>query len=109
MAADQPGASGDRICESEARCGRRPAPGALHPIRLYWGLRLVDDICLTDDLDRLAAALPDFRYAISLSQPSPDWSGLRGRLTESVPPLLETLGGKRFYLAGNGAMCEEME
>jgi ferredoxin-NADP reductase len=83
--------------------------GDRRPIRLYWGLRLVQDICLTDDLDRLAAALPDFRYAISLSQPSPDWNGLRGRLTESVPPLLETLGGKRYYLAGNGAMAEEME
>ena len=79
------------------------------PVRLYWGLRLVDDICLTDDLDRLAGALPDFRYAISLSQPDADWTGLRGRLTHSVPPLLETLGGKRFYLSGNGAMCEEME
>lgn len=83
--------------------------GDHRPIRLYWGLRLVDDICLTDDLDRLVAALPDFRYAISLSQPPADWTALRGRLTESVPPLLETLGGKRFYLSGNGAMCEEME
>lgn len=78
-------------------------------IRLYWGLRLPEDICLTDDLDRLAAALPDFRYEISLSQPPAGWTGLRGRITESVPPLLETLGGKRYYLCGNGAMAEEME
>jgi ferredoxin-NADP reductase len=78
-------------------------------IRLYWGLRLLEDICLTDDLDRLAGALPDFAYAISLSQPPAGWTGLRGRLTESVPPQLETLGSKRFYLSGNGAMCEEME
>lgn len=78
-------------------------------IRLFWGLRLADDICLTDDLDRLVDALPDFRYEISLSQPPSDWKGLRGRLTESVPPLLDTLGGKHFYLSGNGAMCEEME
>ena len=78
-------------------------------IRLYWGLRLVEDICLTDALDALAAAHPNFTYAITLSQPPPEWTGLRGRLTESVPPLLETLGGKRFYLSGNGAMAEEME
>ena len=78
-------------------------------IRLYWGLRLVEDICLTDELDALARAHPNFTYAISLSQPSDDWTGLRGRVTESVPPLLETLGGKRFYLSGNGAMAEEME
>jgi ferredoxin-NADP reductase len=78
-------------------------------IRLYWGLRLVEDICLTDELDALAATHPNFTYAITLSQPPDDWTGLRGRLTESVPPLLETLGGKRFYLSGNGAMAEEME
>ncbi len=83
--------------------------GDRRPIRLYWGLRLVDDICLTDELDGLVAAHPNFSYAISLSQPSDDWNGLRGRLTESVPPLLETLGAKRYYLSGNGAMAEEME
>ena len=78
-------------------------------IRLYWGLRLTDDICLLDELDEIAAHLPNFSYRISLSQPPADWSQLRGRLTESVPPLLETLGGKRFCLSGNGAMIEEME
>lgn len=78
-------------------------------VRLFWGLRLDDDICLTDELDALAADHPSFTYAISLSQPSGTWTGLRGRLTETVPPLLETLGGKRYYLSGNGAMCEEME
>jgi ferredoxin-NADP reductase len=78
-------------------------------IRLYWGVRLAEDICLTDELDALAAAHPNFTYAISLSQPEPGWTGLKGRLTESVPPLLETLGGKRYYMSGNGAMCEEME
>jgi NAD(P)H-flavin reductase len=78
-------------------------------IRLFWGLRMEEDICLTHELDALAGAHRNFSYAISLSQPSEDWTGLRGRLTETVPPLLETLGGKRYYLSGNGAMCEEME
>lgn len=78
-------------------------------IRLYWGLRLTDDICLTDELEALAAAHPNFTYAISLSQPPPGWTGLRGRVTESVPPLLEHLGDTTFYLSGNGAMAEEME
>ena len=85
------------------------ATGDRRRICLYWGLRLVEDICLTDGLDALAAAHPNFTYAITLSQPPPEWKGLRGRLTESVPPLLDRLGGKRFYLSGNGAMAEEME
>ncbi len=83
--------------------------GERRPVRLFWGLRLVDDICLTDELDRLARAHPNFSYAVSLSQPPEGWAGLRGRVTESVPRLLERLGGTRFYLAGNGAMAEEME
>ena len=84
------------------------AQGYEQPVHLYWGLRLEDDICLLDQLDALAARYPPFTYDISLSQPSPQWRGLRGRITQSVPPLLDRLGGKRYYLVGNGAMIEEM-
>ena len=84
------------------------ADGFDRPVKLYWGLRLVDDICVLSDLDAIAARHPNFSYELTLSQPPPDWSGLRGRITESVPPLIDKLGGKRFYLVGNGAMIEEM-
>ena len=79
-----------------------------HPVHLFWGLRLVEDICLLDELDELVRTYPGFSYDISLSQPPPGWTGLRGRITESVPPLLGGLAGKRYYLVGNGAMIEEM-
>ena len=82
--------------------------GFERPIRLFWGLRLVEDICLVDELDDLALTYDHFSYQVSLSQPPPEWPGLRGRLTESLPPLLETLGRNHFYLCGNGAMIEEM-
>jgi ferredoxin-NADP reductase len=78
------------------------------PMTVFWGLRLAEDICLRDQLDRLVAGHRDFRYQISLSRPARDWTGLRGRVTESVPPLLATLGGKHFYLVGNGAMIAQM-
>ncbi|MBW3614610.1 MAG: hypothetical protein KY439_04770 [Actinobacteria bacterium] len=84
------------------------AQGFDRPMRLYWGLRQVEDLCLSEELDDLARRHGNFSYQISLSQPPSRWTGLRGRLTESVPPLLETLGGKHFYLVGNGAMIEEM-
>lgn len=76
-------------------------------VTLYWGLRLVDDVCLTDCLEQWRAEAA-FRYAITLSRPPAGWRGLRGRITESVPPLLERLGDKRFLLSGNGAMIAEM-
>ena len=84
------------------------ANGYSEPITLWWGLRLAEDICLTEELDALACAYPSFSYHLTLSQPAESWSGLRGRVGESVPPLLATLGARRYYLAGNGAMLEEM-
>jgi len=75
---------------------------------LWWGLRRLDDICLTDELDALVAAHDRFSYAVTLSQPPPGWTGLRGRLGESVPPRLATLADRHYYLVGNGAMVEEM-
>lgn len=78
------------------------------PIRLWWGLRQHEDICLVPELDQLAAGSSNFSYGISLSEPPAGWTGLAGRLTATVPPLLGGLGDKRFYLSGNGAMMEEM-
>lgn len=77
-------------------------------VRLYWGLRRVEDVCLLDELEQLGRRHHNFGYAVSLSQPPDGWAGLRGRLTESVPPRLATLGGKQYYLVGNGAMIEEV-
>jgi len=82
--------------------------GFARPIRLFWGLRLVEDICLLDELDDLTSRCDSFSYQVSLSQPPDDWTGLWGRVTETVPPLLETLGNKHYYLVGNGEMTEEM-
>jgi hypothetical protein len=33
---------------------------------------------------------------------------MRGRITESVPPLLDDLQRRQYHLVGNGAMIEEM-
>lgn len=84
------------------------AGGFEQPIHLWWGLRSLADVCLRDELDAMAASHPNFEYDISLSDPPPGWTGLVGRLTASVPPLLEGLDDRRFYLAGNGAMIEDM-
>ncbi|RMH76732.1 MAG: hypothetical protein D6681_21370 [Calditrichaeota bacterium] len=82
--------------------------GFSQPVTLYWGLRLEEDICLIESLEELAGTYPNFTYRISLSQPSPAWRGLRGRISETVPPLLQSLRNKHFYLCGNGAMIAEM-
>jgi ferredoxin-NADP reductase len=78
------------------------------PVRLYWGLRLTEDICLIDELEALTREHPDFAYQVSLSQPPPQWRGLVGRVTHTVPPLLESLRDRHFVLCGNGAMIAEL-
>ena len=82
--------------------------GYAKPMRLFWGLRLTEDICYVEEFDELAHRYPNFSYQISLSQPPEDWTGHRGRLTETVPPQLESLGRKFYVLVGNGAMIEEL-
>jgi len=101
-------ATGVGIGPLHSLAGEMLESGFERPIRLFWGLRLAEDICLIDELDELAADHPSFSYRISLSQPPPGWKGLRGRLTRTVPPLLSTLGTSEFRLVGNGAMTEEM-
>lgn len=78
-------------------------------VTIYWGLRLREDVCLEGELDELVARAPDrLAYHVSLSQPDDGSAGLRGRLTESVPPLLSTIRDKSYVLVGNGAMIAEM-
>lgn len=76
--------------------------------QVFWGLRQEEDICLQDELDALVRSHGNFSYEISLSRPSPGWRGHRGRLTETVPQLVDEVDGKHFYLIGNGAMIEEV-
>jgi propane monooxygenase reductase component len=102
-------ATGVGIAPLYSLLGHLRSSGEQRPVRFFWGLRLTEDICLRNELAQLTEGLVDFRYQISLSQPPDDWPQLRGRVTESVPPLIDRLGGKRFYLSGNGAMIEEME
>src|SRR6185436_17577662 len=72
------------------------------PIRLYAGFREEADICLKPELDALAASYAEFSWNPTLSQPHAGWKGLRGRVTASVPPLLDPLDGLHFHLVGNG-------
>jgi ferredoxin-NADP reductase len=88
---------------------RALAQGFRRPISLYAGYREAEDICLAPELDELQARFPRFRWQPTLSRPAADWPGLRGRLGESVPPLIPDPGACHFHLVGNGAMLAELK
>lgn len=79
------------------------------PCSLYIGFREEADIGPRRELDELAARFANFRWAPTLTQAVPDWRGLRGRVSESVPPLIAKPRETHFHLVGNGGMIVEME
>ena len=46
----------------------------------------------------------NFSYRFTLTRPGSSWKGLRGRLTDTVPPLLGKLEDLHVHLVGNGEM-----
>ena len=79
------------------------------PLSLFVGFREEADIGPREELDALAAKHLNFKWAPTLTQPGDAWKGLRGRLGESVPSLIDRPRETHFHLVGNGAMLVEME
>jgi CDP-4-dehydro-6-deoxyglucose reductase, E3 len=75
---------------------------------LYWGLRKESDLFLLDELRALCASA-GCELMTFLSQPSPEWRGLRGRITDPILEALPRLNAPTFYLVGNGAMIKELK
>jgi len=84
------------------------AQGAELPVTLFAGFRQQQDVCLHDELAALAARHPNFRWHVSLSEPDPDWKGLRGHVTESMAGHLGPVRDLHFHLVGNGDMVVEL-
>ena len=85
------------------------ALGFQRGIRLFAGYREAEDICLAPELDALQARFPNFHWQPTLTRPETGWPGLRGRLGESVPPLIPDPRACHFHLVGNGGMLVEMK
>ncbi|MEK7467976.1 MAG: FAD-dependent oxidoreductase [Planctomycetota bacterium] len=81
----------------------------MRPLSLFVGFREEQDVGPRAELDALSAAYSNFKWAPTLSRPESAWTGLRGRLGESVPPLIHRPRETHFHLVGNGAMLVEME
>lgn len=82
--------------------------GDTSPIALYWGLRHEEDLYWQEEFAALAREHPNFQFVPTLSQPSEQWSGMRGRVTDHVFAMEKNFAIADFYLCGNRAMVEEM-
>ncbi len=101
-------ATGTGIAPIKSMISHLLQTGSLRPIQLYWGLRKEEGLYYQDELAEWASKYPSFRYVTTLSQPSSQWTGMRGRVTHHLPALIENVENLEAYLCGNGEMIKEV-
>ena len=80
---------------------RLPSPT---PITLVWGLRHEHDVYYQDELATLAEQYPEFSYTITLSQPSPSWTGAVGRVQSHLESHIASVDDLAVYICGSKPM-----
>ncbi len=77
-------------------------------VKLYWGLRFEEDIFWHEEFVNLTSDHPHFSYLLTLSQPTDEWSGKRGYVTDNLS-VLENLSAHDFYLCGNRGTIDSIK
>ena len=81
---------------------------SLTPVTLIWGLRHERDLYYEDELAELAEQFPEFSYTITLSQPSPAWTGAVGRVQSQIEPYIARVDDLAVYACGSSAMISSV-
>ena len=79
-------------------------------VRLFFGVRAVQDLFYTDLLRGLEAHYPEFSSEITMSSPDPaQWAGARGRVTRLIDERLTPADAARSeaYLCGSRGMIDD--
>ncbi len=87
------------IALAESAAKHRP-----EKVMVLFGVRNETDVFWANRLEELKNLYGNFDYAITLSQPSENWTGKHGRVTEHM---LELNGFSAYYLCGSLEMVKE--
>ena len=74
-------------------------------VKLLFGVRHEEDIMYDDYFKHLSEEYPDFEYVLSLTKPSENWKGQKGRVTAIIDKM--ALKGYDAYLCGSKAMLKD--
>ncbi len=74
---------------------------------LYWGLRHEEDIFWQKEIEELSGSYKNFRFVLTLSQPSPSWAGTTGHVQDHVFAQ-QHLSDADYYLCGNKTMIDDV-
>ncbi len=78
--------------------------------RFYFGAKTEDDLFLLDEMKMFEDELYDFKFMPTLSRvgDDSDWSGDKGRVTNSIEKYLDKDGNYSAYLCGSPVMIESI-
>ncbi|AZE63281.1 MULTISPECIES: anthranilate 1,2-dioxygenase electron transfer component AntC [Pseudomonas fluorescens group] len=85
------------------------ANGCAQPVHLYYGVRGAEDLCEAARIQNYTGKIPGFRYTEVLSEPSNDWAGKRGYLTEHFDLAELRDRSADMYLCGPPPMVESIQ
>ncbi|OAE14952.1 anthranilate dioxygenase reductase [Pseudomonas brenneri] len=83
--------------------------GCEQPVHLYYGVRGAEDLCEAERIKAYAQTIRGFRYTEVLSDPSPQWSGKRGYLTEHFDVAELRDRSADMYVCGPPPMVESIK
>ncbi|MGO4000563.1 anthranilate 1,2-dioxygenase electron transfer component AntC [Pseudomonas fluorescens] len=83
--------------------------GCEQPVHLYYGVRDAADLCERARILAYAQRIPGFRYTEVVSEPTPEWSGKRGYLTEHFEASELRDAAADMYVCGPPPMVESIK
>ena len=85
------------------------AHGCDQAVHLYYGVRHAEDLCEAQRIKTYASKIANFRYTEVLSNPSPEWPGKRGYLTEHFDLAELRDQSADMYVCGPPPMVESIQ
>lgn len=83
--------------------------GCGHPVQLFYGVRNAADLCETARIAVYAERIPGFSFTPVISDPTPDWDGKRGYITEHFDLAQFRDQDLDMYLCGPPPMVESIK
>lgn len=82
--------------------------GFSQSIDLIYGARNEEDLFWVEYFEELERTHPNFKVHVTLSQPSPSWTGHTGRV-QTVLPTIEHLTERNVYVCGSPVMTADIK
>src|SRR3989338_4445079 len=83
--------------------------GDTRRIDLVYGVRSEEDLFWHDELIALTQQYPNFFLHLALSNPTPAWTGHRGRVQTLVPQIVHDFALKSIHICGSPDMTKELK